>query len=63
MSLTSTTNTGPLYIIIAVIAILSCILTLGLFLFSCIIKQNESIVNDYNKNNIPDELEGGVINE
>ena len=42
MSLTSTTNTGPLYIIIAVIAILSCILTLGLFLFSCIIKQNES---------------------
>ena len=28
-----------------------------------IIKQNESIVNDYNKNNIPDELEGGVINE
>ena len=42
MSLTLTTNTGPLYIIIAVIAILSCILTLGLFLFSCIIKQNES---------------------
>lgn len=40
----STSDTEPLYIIIAVIAILSSILTLSLFLFSCIIKKNESLM-------------------
>lgn len=40
----STSNTETLYIIIAVIAILSFILTLSLFLFSCIIKKNESLM-------------------
>lgn len=44
MSLTSTSSTEPMYIIIAVIAILSFILTMGLFLFSCIIKKTESIM-------------------
>lgn len=44
MSVTSTSNTEPLYIIIAVIAILSSILTLGLFIFSFIIKKTESIM-------------------